>query len=178
MNSSLIIRGLKLSLMVSALGFAQGRAEISPPMQASLENQVGAVVTNLLEAWHRADARAISEQYEPDGDFVSPLGDHAVGRRAIEAFYQGAFEAGYAQSDATATVLHVRDVSREYAIIDGSWMILPTNASKIAQSESGLFVAMLHQHNGRWWIVALREQTSAQMMREMSPRDEPERCRP
>jgi uncharacterized protein (TIGR02246 family) len=169
MNSSLLIRGLKLSLMVSVLGFAQGRAAISAPKPASLENQVSALVTNLLTAWRRADARAISEQYEPDGDFVSPLGDHAVGRRAVEAFYQGAFDAGYAKSDATATVLHVRGVSPEYAIIDGSWMIQPTKASKIAQSESGLFVAMLHQHNDRWWIVALREQTSAQMMREMSP---------
>jgi uncharacterized protein (TIGR02246 family) len=154
-------------VMASLLGLAQGRAETSVPESASLEGQAGAVIADVIGAWRRSDAHAIAGRYEPDGDFVSPTGDHAAGRQSIEAFYRVAFEAGYAQSDATATILHVRDLSAAYAIIDGSWTILPTKASRITQSESGLFVAMLHQHDGRWWIVALREQSSARMMREM-----------
>lgn len=166
MNTSLF-RVSVLIVMALVLGPAQGRAETSLPQSASLEGQAGTVIADVLRAWRRADAKAISEQYEPDGDFVSPTGDHAAGRQSIEAFYRTAFSAGYAQSDAAATVLHVRDLSPAYAIVDGSWIISPTKSSKITQSESGLFVAMLCRHDGRWWIVALREQSSAQKMREI-----------
>lgn len=169
MNSSLLFRLSVFIAMAPLLGSAQGFAETAVPRSASIEDQAGAVITDVIEAWRRADAKSISAQYELDGDFVSPTGEHASGRQMIETFYRTAFEAGYAQSDATGTVLHVRGLSPDYALIDGLWMIVPTKSSKITQSESGLFVAILHRHNGRWWIVALREQSSAQRMRELGP---------
>jgi hypothetical protein len=43
-------------------------------------------------------------------------------------------------------------------------------ASKITEAESGLFVALLHWHDGRWRISALREQTSAKKLRELNVR--------
>ena len=159
-----------LLLTTLMLGSALGRAESSlPPKAGSLEVETGGAITAVLAAWRRADAKAIADQYETDGDFVSPTGEHATGKQAIEAFYRNAFEAGYAQSDANATVLHVRALSPTYAIVDGSWMILPLRSSKIIESESGLFVAVLHRHEGRWRIAALREQSSAQEMREIAP---------
>jgi uncharacterized protein (TIGR02246 family) len=118
----------------------------------------------------RADAHAIAAQYEPDGDFISPTGDHAIGHGAIEAFYEAAFEAGYAGSAATATAAHVRALSATFALIDGYWTIQPTAASKITEPESGLFLALLHWHDGHWWISAPREQTSAKELRELNVR--------
>ena len=116
------------------------------------------VITTVLSAWREADARAIAAQYEPDGDFVSPADDHAVGRGAIEAFYKAAFEHGYAGSGATAKISHTRGVAANLALVDGSWTIDPTPTSKITRPESGHFVALVHWHGNRWWIVALREQ--------------------
>jgi uncharacterized protein (TIGR02246 family) len=130
----------------------------------------GAVIESVLSAWGRADAHAIAAQYEPDGDFVSPTGDHAVGHGAIEAFYRAAFEAGYAGSAATATAAHVRLLSTTFAVIDGYWTIQPTAASKITEPESGLFFALLRWHDGQWRISALREQTSAIELRELNVR--------
>ena len=130
----------------------------------------GAVIKSVLSAWGRADAHAIAAQYETDGDFVSPTGDHAVGHGAIEAFYSAAFDAGYAGSAVTATAAHVRLLSATFALIDGSWTIQPTAASKITEPESGLFFALLRWHDGRWWISALREQTSARELRELNVR--------
>ena len=130
----------------------------------------GAVIKSVLSAWGRADAHAIAAQYEPDGDFVSPTGDHAVGHGAIEAFYRAAFEAGYTGSVATATAAHVRVLSATFALIDGYWTIQPTAASKITEPESGLFFALLRWHDGEWWISALREQTSAIELRELNVR--------
>ena len=138
-------------------------AESSDAPTGSIET----VIAGILNAWGRADAHAIAAQYEIRGDFVSPDGVHAQGRREIESFYQGAFARGYARSHATATVVHVRKLSRSFALVDGAWSIEPTPASKVRQPQAGLFVAVLHRHAGRWWIAALREQSSARALREL-----------
>jgi uncharacterized protein (TIGR02246 family) len=123
------------------------------------------VIAKILAAWNRADAHSIASQYEANGDFVSPDGMHAEGRQAIEAFYAGAFARGYAGSRATANMVHVRNVTGSIALVDGSWSIEPTPASKVQQPEAGLFFAVLHRRGGRWWIAALREQSSARTLR-------------
>jgi uncharacterized protein (TIGR02246 family) len=129
------------------------------------------VIAEILAAWNRADAHAIAAQYEANGDFVSPDGMHAEGRQAIQAFYAGAFARGYAGSRATADMLHVRNVTGSIAVVDGSWSIEPTPASKVQQREAGLFFAVLHRHGGRWSIAALREQSSATSLRELDTRE-------
>lgn len=125
------------------------------------------VIAKILDAWNRADAHAIAAQYETNGDFVSPDGMHAEGRREIEAFYTGAFARGYAGSHATATVAHVRNLSGTIALVDGVWSIEPTPASKVQQPEAGLFFAVLHRYGRGWWIAALREQSSARTLRKL-----------
>ena len=141
---------------------------IAVPKGSATAHDPAAVIGSVLSAWHRSDAHAIAALYDPDGDFISPTGDHAVGHDAIEAFYTAAFEAGYAGSDATATAAHVRMLSATFALVDGNWSIQPTAASKITEPESGLFFALLHWHDGHWWISALREQTSAKELRELT----------
>lgn len=133
----------------------------------SIGRQIEPVIANVLSAWNRADSRAIAAQYEPDGDFVSPDGVHAAGRRAIAAFYQGAFARGYAGSRATADVIHVRRLAAAVVLVDGSWSIEPTAASKVQRAEAGLFFAVLHRRGGHWKIAALREQASARSLREI-----------
>ena len=146
---------------LEATGFPHGVAPAHDP---------GVVIKRVLSAWRRADAHAIAAQYEPDGDFVSPTGDHAVGPGAIEGFYRAAFDAGYAGSTATAIAAHVRPLSATFALIDGYWTIQPTAASKVTEPESGLFFALLRWHDGQWRISALREQTSAKELHELNVR--------
>ncbi len=140
-------------------------AAIAGPDDAS-GRQVRAIIANVLNAWDHADSAAIAAQYEPDGDFVSPDGMHAAGRRAIAAFYEAAFARGYAGSRALADVIHVRSLSTTVVLADGSWSIEPTSASK-RQPESGLFFAVLHRQGGHWRIAALREQASARTLRDV-----------
>ena len=125
------------------------------------------VIATILDAWNRTDAHAIAAQYETTGDFVSPDGMHANGRQAIETFYAGAFARGYAGSRATATLVHVRNLSGTIALVDGAWRIEPTSAAKVRQPEAGLFFAVLRRHGVRWLIAALREQSSAGTLREL-----------
>ena len=150
-----------------AIGMVQANAD---PGGALPAHDPRAVINSVLDAWRRADAHAIAALYEPDGDFVSPTGDRAVGPGEIEAFYQAAFKAGYAGTDATATAAHVRALSASFVLMDGSWGIRPTSTSRITDPESGLFCAVLRRHGGRWWIVALREQSSGKELRELNDR--------
>jgi uncharacterized protein (TIGR02246 family) len=158
-------RALALGAAIAALLFC-GRGAIAGPDEA-IGRQVRPIIADVLSAWDRADSRAIAAQYDPDGDFVSPDGMHAAGRRAIAAFYEGAFDRGYAGSRASAEVIHVRSLSATVVLADGSWSIEPTPASKVRQPESGLFFAVLHRQGGRWRIAALREQASAQTLHEI-----------
>jgi len=165
------LASLRLAASVAAvLAFTSaGSLEATAvPDGATPARDPSAVIKTVLSAWGRADAHAIAAQYEPDGDFVSPTGDHAAGHGAIEAFYRAAFKGGYAGSAATATAAHVRPLSATLALIDGYWTIQPTAASKITEPESGLFFALLRWHDGQWWISALREQTSAKELRELN----------
>ena len=140
------------------------------PYGVTAAHDPGVVIKSVLSAWSRADAHAIAAQYEPDGDFISPTGDHAVGPAAIEGFYRAAFDAGYAGSTATAVAARVRPLAATFAIVDGYWAIQPTAASKVTEPESGLFFALLRWHDGQWWISALREQTSAKELHELNVR--------
>ena len=170
MSASALVRltaSLAAVLAVTATGSPAATAD---PHSANSGHDPRSVIKSVLSAWGRADAHTIAAQYEPDGDFVSPAGDHAVGPGTIEAFYKAAFEAGYAGSVATATPAHVRPLSATFALIDGYWTIQPTPDSKITEPESGLFFALLRWHDGQWWIAALREQTSAKELRELNIR--------
>jgi uncharacterized protein (TIGR02246 family) len=150
-----------------AIGLVQANADPGGTLPA---HDPRAVINSVLSAWRRADAHAIAALYEPDGDFVSPSGDRAVGPGEIEAFYQAAFTAGYAGTDATATAARVRALAASFVLVDGSWGIRPTSTSKITEPESGLFCAVLRWHGGRWWIVALREQSSGKELRGLNDR--------
>jgi len=161
---------VRLAASVAAVLAFTSTGSLEATAGATPAHDPGAVIKSVLSAWGRADAHAIAAQYEPDGDFVSPTGDHAVGQGAIEAFYRAAFDAGYAGSAATATAAHVRPLPATFALIDGYWTIQPTAASKITEPESGLFFALLRWRDGQRWISALREQTSAKELRELNVR--------
>lgn len=157
-----------LGLLVAAAMFlACGRNALAGP-RTTAGRAVAPVIASILAAWNRADAHAIAAQYATKGDFVSPDGMHATGRQEIETFYRGAFSRGYAGSRATAAVSHVRDLTGAIALVDGAWTIEPTPTSKVRQPEAGIFVAVLHWQGGRWWIAALREQSSARNLRELA----------
>lgn len=125
------------------------------------DRPISATLLSVLENWSRADAAAIASSYEPHGDFVSPSGTRAVGRDQIQKFYGAAFSNGYAGSQATASIDHIRYITDSIALVDGLWGIQPTATAKITEQESGIFCAVLVKLGSRWQISALREQSSA-----------------
>ena len=145
-----------LLLLASSAAFAVESNDVSEH-----NRPISATLLSVLDKWSHADAAAIASSYEPTGDFVSPGGVRAVGRVQIQAFYAAAFANGYAGSQATASIKHIRYITDSIALIDGLWGIEPTATAKITEPESGIFCAVLVKHGTRWQISALREQTSA-----------------
>jgi uncharacterized protein (TIGR02246 family) len=153
-------------IVIALLVLDAGGQALAGNEGARAESDGTVLIAKILAAWSHADARGIAALYELNGDFVSPDGTHAIGQRAIEAFYRAAFDNGYAGSSASTTDIHLRKVSATIVVIDGSWTINPTNRSKITVPEAGLFFAVLRKRVGHWRIVALREQTSTRTLHE------------
>lgn len=154
-----------------AIALAAAAFDLSAAAHArsSAEQAIRQVISAFTQSWDRGDAAGIASAYESRGDFVSPDGLHAVGRAAIEAFYEAAFARGYAHSRGEFTVRGIRFIRPDFAIVDGVWEI--TNAhdpnGRVRVPERGLAVALLRKHGAGWQIVALREQASATELREM-----------
>ena len=122
----------------------------------------GAPVEQFLSAWGHADARSIAALFLTDADLVVPTGQLFSGSDTIRAFYQRAFDSGYAGSSAEAAILQTRSVSAGVCLLDGTWKIARAQHGEATEAdESGVFSAVLVYRRGTWKISALREQSSA-----------------
>jgi hypothetical protein len=98
-------------------------------------------------------------------DLVIPTGQLFSGSDTIRAFYQSAFDSGYADSSAEAAILQARLVTTGVCILDGTWRISRAHHGQASEAdESGVFSALLVYRQGIWKISALREQSSAQKL--------------
>jgi uncharacterized protein (TIGR02246 family) len=148
-------------------GEAQARlAHNSPCSEAPVER--------FLSAWGHADAKSIAALFLTDADLVVPTGQLFSGSDTIRAFYQKAFDSGYADSSAMADILQARLVNTGVCLLDGTWRIARARHGEAPKAdESGVFSALLVYRRGIWKISALREQSSAEkleIIRKVAPR--------
>ncbi|MEO6990590.1 MAG: SgcJ/EcaC family oxidoreductase [Candidatus Baltobacteraceae bacterium] len=125
-----------------------------------------AAITQLLatyeDAWDRADAGGLAASYTSDGDLMIPTGQLFAGPSAIGAFYGSVFARGFAGSHGAGEAQHVRMLSPEMAIADGTWSIVGIHdpKGKAQPDERGVFTAVIVRADGTWKLAALREQSS------------------
>jgi uncharacterized protein (TIGR02246 family) len=127
--------------------------------RAGDEAAIRNMLTDFTVHWHDSDAQGLAMFWTPDGDFINPDGMYLKGRQQIQGFYAQAFSMGYAGSQATATVEHIRFLKPDLALIDGKFGISGA-VSKDRQPlpvEKGYFTAVVKEESGRWWIVSNRE---------------------
>lgn len=118
---------------------------------------------SFVAAWNRADAKGISESFAVDGSLVIPQGVMIQGRAGIEAFYRDVFSRGYQGSHAASSIKRIRNLREDVAVVDGEWSIEGAHdaGGNPREAERGIFFAVLVRSEGKWFITALREQTSA-----------------
>ncbi|HVO82562.1 MAG TPA: SgcJ/EcaC family oxidoreductase [Terriglobales bacterium] len=127
------------------------------------EAQVRQLIPEFVSAWARADGPGLASFFAPDGDLIIPSGQVFSGRETIGNFYSSVFARGYKGSAGSGEIVRMRFVGAEVALGDGNWSIIgATNqAGMPAPPEHGVFTFVAVKANGRWYISALREQTSA-----------------
>ena len=149
------------TILAAALALAAGAALGQP--KPTLDVAVSQLEDGYIGAWKKADPALIAANFTTDGDFISPAGFHAVGRRRIADFYARAFAAGYRGADAGFTARASRQIAPGVVVIDGEWFIAGAHdaAGKPIADERGIATAVLVRQASRWRVAALREQSSA-----------------
>lgn len=149
--------GLAVALLVCA---------VPPPALAQAGDAArGAaeILPKFVRAWSHSDANGIAALFAPDADFVNPWGTYAAGRQEIAAFYEAAFQNGFAGSKGEAEIVAVRELSPGLAIIDAQWRIsgakMPDGTPR--PDEKGILACVVGEASAGWRILALRENASA-----------------
>ncbi len=99
-----------------------------------------------------------------------PTGQLFIGPSKIAAFYGGVFPRGYAETHGTGVLQHVRMISPDVALADGTWAIggVHDPGGKL-HDESGIFTAVIVRTGSVWKLAALREQSSGKSVSMQSP---------
>jgi uncharacterized protein (TIGR02246 family) len=111
-------------------------------------------------AWDRADAKALAGFYAADGELQTPYGVRAEGPQAIAAFYEAAFQRGYAGSRGEAELRQVKALSPYLVLGRGVWSIRGARGEagpRAAECGEFVMVARRQTGSGNWRIVALHE---------------------
>lgn len=134
------------------------------------EAQVRKLIPEFAATWERADGPGLASFFAPDGDLIIPTGQVFSGREAIGNFYSSVFGNGYKGSTGSGQIARLRFVGSEVAVGDGTWSITGARdkTAKPAPPERGVFTFVATKQTGRWYISALREQTSATSLQVMS----------
>lgn len=153
----------QLMMMLLCLAVFATVSASASRQSASDERALRSIIPNFESAWTRCDAKGLAGLWTEDDDFQSPYDSLAKGRAEIEAFYGGAFRAGYCGSRGTGTITNIRLVARNVAIVDGTWDIQGAhgrNGEEVPE-EKGRFTAVAAKQHGAWLIVAQREMIPA-----------------
>jgi uncharacterized protein (TIGR02246 family) len=127
------------------------------------EAQVRKLIPEFAAAWERAGGPGLASFFAPDGDLIIPTGQVFSGRETIGNFYSSVFANGYKGSVGSGEIVRLRFVEPGVAVGDGTWSIVGARdkTGKPAPAERGVFTFVATKQTGRWYISALREQTSA-----------------
>jgi uncharacterized protein (TIGR02246 family) len=145
----LTIRLLPLALAIAIAGGFTVRAAESEPQDAAITKTAEAFV----EAFQKGDAKALSEFWTPDGDYVDETGRALKGRKAIE----GSFTELFANSKGLK--LRIEVANRKFptpdtAIEDGNSVV--TSPDGAAPSRARYTNVMVLQ-DGKWLLESVRE---------------------
>jgi uncharacterized protein (TIGR02246 family) len=106
----------------------------------------------LIQAFNKGDAKALSEFWSPDGDYIDEQGHRYQGRKAIEESFQKLFTAAKG-AELRVHRASLRFVRPDLAIGDGLYEVVPpdggppTSTRYTAQRQAGR--ALVHRERPR-----------------------------
>ena len=124
--------------------------------QILIEKQVLA----FAEAWNKHDAKALSELYAEDGDFVDFMGHWLRGRQAVEQAHEAIFKTVMRQSRETLSEINTRFIKPDVAVVHCVWMLegqLNPHGETVPPRRGRLLIIV--QQNGEKWQIVSSQNT-------------------
>ena len=122
------------------------------PIKAPLD-----IASKFTKAWNAGDAKAISELFAEDADFVNVVGLWWTSRRSIRRALKRGFAEWFAGSTFTVEKLSQRLLGSDAAVIIARWRIEGQRdpEGEVAEARRGLAtVAMQQLDDGTWLCVS------------------------
>lgn len=117
-------------------------------------------IDRYVEAWNKADVKAIAAFYTSDGDYFGSLEGRLVkGPAAIEKYHLDAFAGRFkGATKVTSTITSIRFLKPDVALIESNFEITGMRGpdSKELPGVKGLSTAVEVKQDGRWQIAAAR----------------------
>ena len=140
---------LLLALSSAARGVTVLHAAEADPKEAAITKTAEAFV----EAFHKGDAKALSEFWTVDGDYVDDTGRVLKGREAIEKSFAELF----AHNKGLKLRIEVASIefpTPDLAIEDGTTAVLATDGSAPSRAR---YTNVLVKKDGQWLLSSVRE---------------------
>lgn len=149
---SLVSRFLLLVLAVFVMGNAAVIAQtpVSPD-----ETAIRKLVQQVQDGWNANDAKAFSEPFAADADYVVVNGMKIKGRDEIEKGHAGIFSTIYKGSHNVGTVKSVRFIRPDVAVVHIEWN-LEFKMGGAAQKRRAMNTMVMIKDNGKWSIAAFQ----------------------
>jgi uncharacterized protein (TIGR02246 family) len=142
---------LALAALLCAVA-ASSRAEEIPD-RAKEEAALLKNAEAFVEAFHKADAKALAAFWTTDGDYVDQKGHHLKGRPAIEKAFAGLF-AEHKGLKLRIDIAALRFVSPEVAVEDGVTEVIPPDGGPPSRAR----YTIIHvKKDGKWQIGSVRD---------------------
>jgi uncharacterized protein (TIGR02246 family) len=140
---------------------AAGQA-IAPAAKSADEIAVRQTGDTFVTAFNRADAKATSEHYTTDAEYIDDTGRLLQGRSAIEESLKSFFEAN-PDSKLVLNIESIRFVEPSVAIEDGTTTV---TGSKDLPAHVSRYVVVHVKSSGNKWLVASVRETAVKPLRQ------------
>ena len=139
---------LSLLVITLAVPFLVSCTTAPPPDTTAEDLQaIKAVSEQFVEAFNRGDAAAVAAIFIEEANLLPPNSPIIVGRESIQALYQGWFDAGVGDLQATVTDLHVNgDMAHDV----GKYTLTIQPEEGEAIIDDGKYVEIWKRENGSW----------------------------
>ncbi len=128
---------------------------LADPLPKSEETAIRKVWEKFEIAYNSEDAEGISLLWSENGDLFSLSGGIFRGHKEIASFFAKSLSKNYKGSSFGLSIDQIRKVTKNIAIVDGTWQVTGDNLPK-KYPTSGLYTQVLMQFNNKWLIIAAR----------------------
>ena len=121
------------------------------------EEKIKKTLTDFIDAWNKHDAKAFSNVFTEDADFVNVAGKGASGRDAIEKHHEPGFKTKWKDSHQEITQSKIRFIKPDVAAVDAWWILTGIKGpeGQDMPTRKGLLNFIMTKNNDIWAIAVM-----------------------